>query len=391
MPKSKKVSLIHRIFRCLVKTCLATLALIVCIALLILIWASFISTDHLYDTRPFSEEVELQLMRMQQMIHESAVKGRLDIYTDYTEICGEGIEWNFGFYTFYALCLEELVKQDPSRAAYAAEQIDLCTRLMLQLPIDASDEAIETILEEAPEVYKASLVSGYQCLVLGIRHALVGDTLYDNMMRGISDALDKEIQVQLQRCGSVYTSDQSTQLHAIWRVDQALGTDRSELFKLWMETMQAKFIDPKTGLLHSMVSINPDRIDSIARATSVAWSIIFLADIFPEFTSQQYVALNKDRVRRVGSLAAAAEFSELNILDFGDMDSGPMLIGISPAATGFILGTHKLYGTPIDYTRTYRIFEIFGLPKEDHTGKYYRMGNGMGDAILLYSKIVQPR
>ena len=258
------------------------------------------------------------------------------------------------------------------------------------LPIDASDEEISEILSAETDDYTASLVSGYQCLVLGIRRALAEDTLYDDMMLGMSNALEKEIRVQLQRCGSVYTSDQSTQLHAIWRVDQALDTDRSALFHSWMDTMQKKFIDSDTGLLHSMISIDPDRIDSPARATSVAWSIIFLEDIFPEFAKQQYHAPRKDRVCRVASLAAIAEFPQLNIIDFGDMDSGPMLMGISPAATGFTLYPHKRYGTQMDYTRAYRIFELFGLPKIDETGKYYRMGNGMGDAILLYSKLAQP-
>ena len=88
-------------------------------------------------------------------------------------------------------------------------------------------------------MYSASLVSGYQCLVLSIRSELVRDNLYDERMLGIADALDKEIRTQLQRCAGVYTSDQSTQLHAIWRVDQALGTDRRELFRLWMEVMQS--------------------------------------------------------------------------------------------------------------------------------------------------------
>ena len=45
----------------------------------------------------------------------------------------------------------------------------------------------------------------------------------------------------------------------------------------------------------------------------------------------------------------------------------------------------------MEYTRTYRTFELFGLPKIDESKKYYRMGNGMGDAILLYSKMVQTK
>lgn len=360
------------------------------VALVIIGIGSRIQTDALFVQDSLSEEVELQLKRMRTMVQRSAEQDRIDIYTDYTEICGEGIEWNYGFYVFYALSLEALVERFPERREYAAKQIDVCTRLMMQISVNVSDAEIQAHLAE-PGDYAASLVSGYQCLVLGIRKKLVGDTLYDSKMTGIADALARELYIQLDKCGSVYTSDQSTQLHAIWRVDQTLGTDHSALFSLWMQTMQDKFIEPTTGMLQTIVSINPDKVISLPRTTSVAWSIIFLADIYPDFTAQQFAAMNADRVRRVVNLAAFAEYSELNLLDFGDMDSGPMLAGISPSATGFGLCAQRLYGTQADYTRTYRIFELFGLPKVDDSGKYYRMGNGMGDAILLYSKIVSPK
>lgn len=324
------------------------------------------------------------------MVQQSALTSRLDIYTGYSEICGEGIEWNYGFYTFYALCLEALVERAPDRVEYAAEQIDLCTRLMMQLPLDASEDEIALLLK-GPGPYSASLVYGYQCLVLGIRRKLINDTLYDEIMRGMADALASEIRYQLKQSSGIYTSDQSTQLHAIWRTDQSLGTDHSQTFELWMDTMQSRFIEPETGLLYSMVSIGPDRFDSEPRSTSIAWSIIFLSDIFPDFAKQQYQALNQHRVRRFVNLAAFAEFPKLNLLEFGDMDSGPILLGISPSATGFGLCAHRLYGEKEDYIRSYRIFELFGLPCIDETGKYYRMGNGMGDAILLYSKIALPR
>lgn len=380
----------NRVLRWIWRGTVAGLLFTAIVGALILTRASFISADHLYTTASLSEEVELQLQRMEHIVHRSASKERLDIYADYSEICGEGPEWDYGFYTFYALCLDALVRHDPERLPYAREQIDLCTRLMLQLPIEADDASIRAILDERDDEFNATLVSGYQCLVLGIRRALVGDDLYDDWMLGMSTALEEEIFSQLQRAASVYTSDQSTQLHAIWRVDQALGSDRTPLFDAWMATMQDKFIDEETGMLHSMVSIAPDRIDSPARTTSVAWSIIFLRDLFPEFAEQQAIALHEDRLHRVGSLTALSEFPEINPLNFGDMDSGPILLGISPAATGFGLSSLKLYGSKEDYTRVYRIFEMFGLPKTDEDGKYHYMGNGMGDAILLYSKIIQP-
>lgn len=368
-------------------TCTVILLLLV---VTVCIRAALVRTDQLYDDSILSEEIELQLFRMQHMVQKSVLSNRLDIYTNYSKICGEGIEWNYGFYTFYALCLEALVERAPERAEYAAKQIDRCARLMMQIPSHATESEIARLLD-GPEPYAASLVSGYQCLVLGIRRKLVKDTLYDATIRGMAEALANEIRLQLQHSSGIYTSDQSTQLHALWRADQSLGTDHSETFRLWMDTMQSRFIEPETGLLYSMVSIGPDRYDSEPRSTSIAWSIIFLSDIFPDFAKQQYHALKQYRVRRFVNLAAFAEFPQLNLLEFGDMDSGPIILGISPSATGFGLCAQRLYGEEEDYIRSYRIFELFGLPRTDESGKYYHLGNGMGDAILLYSKLALPR
>ena len=68
-----------------------------------------------------------------------------------------------------------------------------------------------------------------------------------------------------------------------------------------------------------------------------------------------------------------------------------MFLGISPSATGFGLCAHRLYGSRSEYARGYRVFELFGQPRTDDSGKYYRLGNAMGDAILLYSKIARVR
>ena len=288
------------------------------------------------------------------------------------------------------MCLDALVEQDPTQLKYTQEQIDICTRLMLGFDQKATLKSIEEAFA-SPVEFNASLVSGYQCVVLSIRKELWKDTLYDPAIEGISEALNQEIKRQLERSYGVWTADQATYLYAIWRADEVMDTKRKAIRESWLKTMQANFIETDTGLLHSQVSTKPIRVDSPPRASSVAWTIIFLGEIFPEFSTRQYALLEAHRSRRVFSLSAFKEFPGLGIFRLGDLDSGPLILGFSPSATGFGLATQGLYGSQDVYQRCYRIFELFGFPLSDEKGKRYRMGNAMGDAILLYSKIAKPR
>ncbi len=333
-----------------------------------------------------SPEVAAQFKWLAHVVERSVDKGRLDIYTGYSDFCGKGTEWDYGFYTFYSMCLNAYAQSDPSKLEFAKAQIDHCARLMMDFSQEAPPEEI-LASQQSPELYSGTLVSGYQCIVLSIREALIGDGLFNPMLQGVAEKLNESLEIQLESSHGVWTSDQATHLYAIWLADSVLGSDHSATRERWLNTMQTQFMEAETDLLYSQVSIQPDKIDSPPRGSSIAWTAIFLAEVFPEFAAHQYAGLMQHRARTVCTLAAFNEFPGHSLLKLGDQDSGPLILGFSPSATGFSLAAQGQLGEHGDYQRCYRIFEIFGRPLEDAKGKRYRMGNAMGDAILLYSKV----
>ncbi len=184
---------------------------------------------------------------------------------------------------------------------------------------------------------------------------------------------------------------QATQLYAIWLYDQATGTDHAALFERWLELMEERFMEPEPGLLISHIGVNPDRHLSVPRGSSLAWTSILLADVMPEFARAQYELMCRYRQQRVFSMAAVTEYEKGNLLRFGDPDSGPLVFGFSPSASGFALGTHKLFGEPAEFARVYRVFELFGRPRRTEDTTSYYLANAMGDAILLYGKVARRR
>lgn len=67
----------------------------------------------------------------------------------------------------------------------------------------------------------------------------------------------------------------------------------------------------------------------------------------------------------------------------GNVDSGPVLLGISVSATGFALAPLRALGHRDDFTRIYRTTALFGVPFEGGASARFLTGGAIGNALLL--------
>jgi hypothetical protein len=65
----------------------------------------------------------------------------------------------------------------------------------------------------------------------------------------------------------------------------------------------------------------------------------------------------------------------------GDVDSGPLVMGVSPAATGFALGDATLRGRP-ERSGLLRTAELAGVSVRGH----YLLAPLVGDSIMLAAR-----
>lgn len=258
------------------------------------------------------------------------------------------------------------------------------------MPDEIDETDLPAYLQAHPPV-SFTLMNGYVGVVLGLREAAARDGLYADALARVAESLAETIRGQCDRADAIWTSDQATQLYAIWLSDQVNGTDHGPLFSRWRGLVEERFLEKETGLLVSYISVNPDAYLSEPRGSSLYWTVIFLADVMPEFAREQYTLTCKHREQRVFSMAATTEYRKGDLLSFGDLDSGPLVFGFGPAATGYALGAHKLFGDEDRFARVYRVFELFGRPRRDGETASYYLANAMGDAILLYAKVARPR
>lgn len=335
-------------------------------------------------------DVESQFAHLGQVLAGSGEAGP-DIARGYSTLCGWSSEWRPIFCAFYAMCLAERAAADPAFRPQAQEQLERCARAVLRLPADVVDPGTLAAHLATREYGSNPIITGYEGVVLGLRRQAGGDARYDPALRACADALAEWLERALTgpEPASFWTSDQALQVYAIWLADRAQGGDRTPLLARWEAAMRARFLDPD-GLLISEVATHPDRVLTAPCGSSLAWTVIFLADPLPGLAREQYLAFCARRERRLLSLGASLEHASM--WELGDTNSGPLILGFSPSATGFALGAHKLQGDPDRFTRALRVFELFGQPRRSPAGHlYYHLGNAMGDAILLYGKVARPR
>lgn len=332
-----------------------------------------------------------QLAHLTDVVDRGARAGQADIVSGYSTLCGYSTEWRPIFYMFQAMVLAERAAADPSFVPEASRQLTVCARLVLRVPEDLTDPAALRAFLAAREYDSAPIQTGYEGVVVGLRRQVTGDDLFDPAVAGASSALVAWIErcVDGSQPESFWTSDHAVQLYAIWLADRALGADRRALLARWEAAMRARFLDVD-GLLCSEVATNPDRVLTTPCGSSLAWTALFLVDALPAFAREQYDAFIRHRERRLLSFGAAKEHA--SSWELGDTNSGPLVLGFSPSATGFALCAHKLYGDRERFTRALRVFEVLGQPRRDDAGRLrYYLGNAMGDAILLYGKVARPR
>ena len=372
---------------------LAVLVTVLCLLLMLVagtcVYAYTLNGRMYFQTATMPADVRAQFRLLSKVLDTAQPPELPDIYSGYSRLCGWSYEWALVFCGFYSMALAEQADAQPGFAPEAAARIHHCARIIMAIPEELPDADIPGYCAERTYGL-APILAGYRGLVLATRRKMMNDDLFDVALTQIVSRLATAITSCYESSASVWPADQALHLHAIALCDESMGTDHRWLNSYWQSNVLERFQDPATGFIHARVATGPDRVLIKPCATSAAWLALLLADVLPDFARQQYEALCRYREFHLGPFEATKEFGGFR-LALGDVYSGPLLLGLSPAASGFTLCAHKLFGEEERFTRTWRVFEVFGMPRTDTRGKRYYLGNAMGDAVLLYAKVAQPR
>ncbi|HYW14112.1 MAG TPA: hypothetical protein VE871_19260 [Longimicrobium sp.] len=182
-----------------------------------------------------------------------------------------------------------------------------------------------------------------------------------------------------------------------WPADNAAGAAAlascgTLLHPRYMQTARAwlqaalREADPATGLLpHDAGLPNP-------RGESVALMIRFVHEIDPAVAAAQYTGMERTFATRfAGLLPAVREYPHGVPGSGGDIDSGPVILGVSAPASVVGIAAARMTGHPRAAADLRAGPEVLGMPLQWRGRRSYAFGQlPVGDAFLAWVSVVRP-
>lgn len=177
--------------------------------------------------------------------------------------------------------------------------------------------------------------------------------------------------------GETYLPDNVVVLASLMQFDACVGEARhAELKSRWLGKLRARWLDADNGVL---VFAPGQR----ARGSGAAWNSFYLPFVDERFAADQsertWVTFGDTALG--GWLHGIREWP-VGEPRGGDVDSGPLVMGVSPSATGFALADATLRGRNAQQQGILRTAELVGV---SWNGRYLASPL-VGDAIVLAAK-----
>ena len=228
---------------------------------------------------------------------------------------------------------------------------------------------------------------GWRLLLLVDRAALTGDAAQlaevSSEARAIAGALD-ENPLPSSYPGSAWPCDVVVALAAVHRASRIVEVPGlAGVTKRWFEAMDAHR-DPSNGLLIHQ------RGESRARGASQSLIQVFLPDIDPERAAREWGIYKQAFLSPTLGLVGIREHAH-GIDAPGDVDSGPLINGVSASASAVTLAAARRHGDVELATVLDREADLLGLPLPAGSGTAFAFGLlPVGDAFVAWARSVSP-
>jgi hypothetical protein len=187
----------------------------------------------------------------------------------------------------------------------------------------------------------------------------------------------------------VWPCDAPPGIHAMCVYDSVTGEDRyADFAARWLEAVNQN-LSPEFGMVTHVADPGSGRPLGPPRATSQTIILRFLADIDPTFASAQYERFQTHFHDSILGVPAILEYPH-GIDAPGDVDSGPLIAGVSASATVVGMGVAQIYGDH-EFSRAISQFgETVGLPCGIGRRRYLGGMLPVGDAFVVHATTARP-
>lgn len=185
--------------------------------------------------------------------------------------------------------------------------------------------------------------------------------------------------------GQAWPVDSTVAIASLRLHDKLFGAKYTMVIDRWLAQAEAR-LDPATGLLPHQVSPTDGSMLTGARATSQTAIHRFLPEIDPAFARSQYALFRDQFLAYPGGFGPAVREYPKGVDGSGDVDSGPLVAGISLSATVVAVGAARMNGDRALAAAIGSEGELIGLPVDLPWSKRYAFGLlPIGDAFVVWS------
>lgn len=250
-------------------------------------------------------------------------------------------------------------------------------------------------------VFSAELTPPYGVFYVGWSNWLRGGILKLQTPEQRDPAEVERYQTELSALAAAFDQSETPFLQAYpsqaWPVDSTVAVAALHLhdtifqpqfeatIQRWIERAKTK-VDPATGLLPHQVNYRTGDLLQGTRGSSQSVIQRFLPEIDPAWAQETYPIFREKFAATVLGIPGIREYPVGNE-GVGDVDSGPLIAGMSLSSSVVAVGAAKLEGDTELANAMLNVGEALGMPIEIGGRKRYALGVlPTGDAFLAWAK-----
>lgn len=189
--------------------------------------------------------------------------------------------------------------------------------------------------------------------------------------------------------GQAWPVDNIVALTSLKIHDFLFNTSYGEVVNEWLEYTRTN-LTAETGLIPHYIDANTGQIRENSRGSALGLYLAFLPELDADFAKEQYKLYRDKYAQPVLDFPLIREYPN-GTNGKADVDSGPLVFGLGPVATGVSLVAAKANGDAEIFERRMQLSETFGVPFTWGGKKRYGLGLiVVGDAFEVWGKTWVP-
>ncbi len=306
-------------------------------------------------------------------------------------------EWDFMGRTYLVLSLANMACREPDKEADYLDVVDRIIADTLRLEEEKGlFHFLMSYARGAPFVVqppRSLFLDGEIALMMAARRLVKENPDYKPLMDERIATMVARMEESPVLAAESYPNEcwifcNTVAIAAIKLSDILDGPRHPDFIERWLDVTKREMLDPETGLLYASYDVAGVPLQG-PEGSSIWMAAHCLQLVDEEFAQDQYQRAKKELARSVLGFGYAREWPP-SYIGPADVDSGPVVAGISTASSGLAFMGASAFGDTDYLQRLLTSLRFAGFPVETDGRLMFCASNQVGDAVVLYAAVLGP-